>query len=98
MHEGGVLERAAEVRRPGRLDLRRLFGRFDRELPRIVPADPPPLATVQVTAAAAPTLRERYAAIDTEPVGGTPEAFAEFVKKESAKWADVVKKSGAKVD
>jgi tripartite-type tricarboxylate transporter receptor subunit TctC len=46
----------------------------------------------------APTLRERYAAIEAEPVGGTPEAFAEFVKKETVKWADVVKKSGAKLD
>jgi tripartite-type tricarboxylate transporter receptor subunit TctC len=45
-----------------------------------------------------PALKERYAAIDAEPVGGTPEAFAEFVKKETVKWADVVKKSGAKLD
>ena len=45
-----------------------------------------------------PTLRERYAAIEAEPVGGTPEQFAEFVKKERVKWADVVKRSGAKVD
>jgi tripartite-type tricarboxylate transporter receptor subunit TctC len=49
-------------------------------------------------ALAAPALKERYAVIDTEPVGGTPEQFAEFVRTESAKWADVVKKSGAKVD
>src|SRR6185295_13595024 len=46
----------------------------------------------------APTLKERYAAIEAEPVGGTPEAFAAFVKTETAKWADVVKKSGAKLD
>jgi tripartite-type tricarboxylate transporter receptor subunit TctC len=46
----------------------------------------------------ASTLRERYAAIDAEPVGGTPEQWAEYVKKESVKWADVVRKSGAKLD
>ncbi len=46
----------------------------------------------------APTLKDRYAAIEAEPVGGTPEAFATFVKKETLKWADVVKKSGAKLD
>ena len=46
----------------------------------------------------AATLKERYAAIEAEPVGGTPEDFAAFVRKESAKWADVVKKSGAKLD
>ncbi|HUP94541.1 MAG TPA: tripartite tricarboxylate transporter substrate binding protein [Burkholderiales bacterium] len=45
-----------------------------------------------------PTLRERYAQIEAEPVGGTPEQFAAFVKKETTKWAEVVKKSGAKLD
>lgn len=45
-----------------------------------------------------PILKERYAAIEAEPVGGTPEAFAAFVKKETIKWAEVVKKSGAKLD
>jgi tripartite-type tricarboxylate transporter receptor subunit TctC len=50
------------------------------------------------TALKSPTLRERYAAIQAEPVGGTPEHFAAYVKKETAKWAEVVKKSGAKVD
>jgi tripartite-type tricarboxylate transporter receptor subunit TctC len=45
-----------------------------------------------------PALRERYAAIDAEPVGGTPAEFAAFVRKETVKWADVVKKSGAKLD
>ncbi len=46
----------------------------------------------------APALKERFAAIDAEPVGGTIEAFAAFVKSESAKWGDVVRKSGAKLD
>jgi tripartite-type tricarboxylate transporter receptor subunit TctC len=45
-----------------------------------------------------PALKERYAAIEAEPVGGTPEQFAAFVKQETVKWADVVKKSGAKLD
>ena len=44
------------------------------------------------------TLKERYAAIEAEPVGGTPEEFAAFVGKETVKWADVAKKSGAKLD
>jgi tripartite-type tricarboxylate transporter receptor subunit TctC len=44
------------------------------------------------------TVKERYAAIEAEPVGGTPGQFAAFVKKETVKWADVVKKSGAKLD
>ena len=45
-----------------------------------------------------PDLRERYAAIEAEPAGGTPEQFAAFVKTEAVKWADVVKKSGAKIE
>jgi tripartite-type tricarboxylate transporter receptor subunit TctC len=45
-----------------------------------------------------PGLKERYAAIDAEPVGGTIEEFAAFVKRESVKWADVVRKSGARLD
>ena len=47
---------------------------------------------------AAPALREKYAAIGYELMGGTPEQFDAFVKKEIAKWADVIKRSGAKFD
>jgi len=45
-----------------------------------------------------PELRARYAAIEAEPTGGTPEQFAAFVRTEAIKWADVVKKTGAKVE
>jgi tripartite-type tricarboxylate transporter receptor subunit TctC len=44
------------------------------------------------------TLRERFLLQGYEPVGGTPERFAEFIKSENRKWADVVKRIGAKVD
>jgi tripartite-type tricarboxylate transporter receptor subunit TctC len=49
-------------------------------------------------ALAAPAVVERYRQLDTEPDGAGPEAFLELVRKETPKWADVVKKSGAKVD
>ena len=49
-------------------------------------------------ATASPSLREKVAAIGSEPAGGTPEQFGEFIRNESAKWGDVVKRSGAKVD
>ena len=49
-------------------------------------------------ALAAPAVVERYRALDTEPDGAGPEAFLELVRKETPKWAEVVKKSGAKVD
>jgi tripartite-type tricarboxylate transporter receptor subunit TctC len=49
-------------------------------------------------ALAAPAVVERYRQLDTEPDGAGPEAFLDLVRKETPKWADVVKKSGAKVD
>jgi tripartite-type tricarboxylate transporter receptor subunit TctC len=42
--------------------------------------------------------RERFATIGDEPAGGTPEEFAAVIAKDSAKWADVVARSGAKLD
>jgi tripartite-type tricarboxylate transporter receptor subunit TctC len=47
---------------------------------------------------AKPEIRDRILSAGTEPVGSSPEEFGAFVKNEVAKWADVVKKSGAKVD
>jgi tripartite-type tricarboxylate transporter receptor subunit TctC len=49
-------------------------------------------------ALAAPAVVERYRQLDTQPDGGTPEDFMALVKRETPKWADVVKRSGAKVD
>ena len=49
-------------------------------------------------ALATPALRERFAALDTEPDGGTQQEFVELVRRETPKWAEVVKRSGAKVD
>jgi tripartite-type tricarboxylate transporter receptor subunit TctC len=42
--------------------------------------------------------KARYEQIGDEPAGGTPEEFAALIKRESAKWADVVKRSGAKLE
>jgi len=41
---------------------------------------------------------ERNKALDAEPDGGTPEEFLALVRRETPKWADVVKRSGAKLD
>lgn len=42
--------------------------------------------------------KQRFAEIGDEPGGGTPEQFAELVRKEGAKWKEVAKRSGAKID
>jgi tripartite-type tricarboxylate transporter receptor subunit TctC len=47
-------------------------------------------------AIASPAIREKWLALGIEPVGGTPERFAEHVKKETAKWTDVIKRAGIK--
>jgi tripartite-type tricarboxylate transporter receptor subunit TctC len=49
-------------------------------------------------ALAAPAVIERYKQLDTEPDGAGPDAFLALVRSETPKWADVVKKSGAKID
>jgi tripartite-type tricarboxylate transporter receptor subunit TctC len=41
---------------------------------------------------------DRFAMIGDEPAGGTPEEFAALIGKDSAKWKDVVARSGAKLD
>jgi tripartite-type tricarboxylate transporter receptor subunit TctC len=69
----------------------------------VVPAGVPKPIVARLNAAinkalASPALKEKYAAIGYELVGGTPEQFDAFVKKEIAKWADVIKRSGAKFD
>ncbi len=47
---------------------------------------------------ASPAFREKVTAIGSEPMSGSPEQFAEFIRKENAKWADVIKRAGAKID
>jgi tripartite-type tricarboxylate transporter receptor subunit TctC len=49
-------------------------------------------------AIASPIFKERFAAIGDEPAGGTPEEFAALIARDSAKWKDVVVRSGAKLD
>jgi tripartite-type tricarboxylate transporter receptor subunit TctC len=42
--------------------------------------------------------KARFGQIGDEPAGGTPEDYAETIRRDSAKWAEVVKRSGAKID
>jgi tripartite-type tricarboxylate transporter receptor subunit TctC len=45
-----------------------------------------------------PEVRERQISQGVDPVGSTPEYFAEFIKTEIAKWGKVVKQAGIKLD
>jgi len=85
----------AESGLPG-FDINTWFGLF-------VPAGTPP-AIVQrlhdefAKALAAPEVRARMLALGAEPVGSTPEQFAQYIRSEAVKYAKLVKASGAKVD
>jgi tripartite-type tricarboxylate transporter receptor subunit TctC len=43
-----------------------------------------------------PQMRERFSAMGADPVGGSPDQFAAFLKVEMAKWAKLVKAAGIK--
>lgn len=46
----------------------------------------------------APDVRDRLAALGTEPTGGTPEQFAETIKADIVRWAKVVADAGIRID
>jgi len=69
----------------------------------MAPANTPPaivnkIHTDVVKAMALPDVRERMLTQAAEPVGSTPQEYAAFISTEIAKWAKVVKQSGAKVE
>ncbi len=45
-----------------------------------------------------PAFLEKFATFGDEPGGGSPEDFAATIKADSAKWSDVIRRSGAKID
>jgi tripartite-type tricarboxylate transporter receptor subunit TctC len=51
-----------------------------------------------VRALAAADVTQRFAALDMQPVGGSSESFAAFIRQETEKWARVVKTAGIKAD
>lgn len=68
-----------------------------------VPAGTPPEVVTKLNAAANkaladPKVQERLADFSATSVGSTPEELAEHVKKELAKWAPIVKATGAQLD
>jgi tripartite-type tricarboxylate transporter receptor subunit TctC len=51
-----------------------------------------------ITAMKDPEVRTRMAGFGFEPIGNTPEEFGAFVKEDIARWAKLVKETGAKVE
>ena len=43
-------------------------------------------------------IKERLAAMGADPMTGTPEECGEYIRKEIAKWGDVVRKAGLRAD
>jgi len=43
-------------------------------------------------------VKRRFVDVGVQPVGSTPAEFADFLKKEDAKWADVIRKGNIKLD
>jgi tripartite-type tricarboxylate transporter receptor subunit TctC len=50
------------------------------------------------SALASPEMKDRLQTLSARPIGGTPEQFAAFFADETARWARVVKSSGARAD
>jgi tripartite-type tricarboxylate transporter receptor subunit TctC len=69
----------------------------------MVPAKTPPAIVSRLSQEIArvlklPDVRERLLSQGIEPVSSTPEEFTAYVRSEMAKWAKVVKASGAKAE
>ena len=69
----------------------------------IVPTGVPKAIVARLNSAvnkalAAPAVADKLPDLGLVVAGGTPEQFAAHIKKEAARWAEVVKRSGAKVD
>ena len=80
----------------GQFDIHTWFGLFG---PARLPADV--LARLNrsfVDALNSPEIKARLATLMAEPAPTTPEAFAQFVRSENAKYERVVKATGAKAD
>jgi tripartite-type tricarboxylate transporter receptor subunit TctC len=69
----------------------------------VAPAKTPPeivakLRDTYIAAVNDPVVRQKLIEAGTEPLQSTPQEFAEYRRKEAAKWADAVKKAGIALD
>jgi len=68
-----------------------------------VPSGTPPGVVAKINTdinafLAQPDSRERLASFGFDPVGGSPESFATYIKGEVSKWAKVIRETGAKIE
>lgn len=76
---------------------------FDGWYGLLVPAKTPPAVVSRVNAdfnqvLAAPDVQERLLASGFEPLGGTRQKFAEYLKAETRKWTKVVRDADIRVE
>jgi tripartite-type tricarboxylate transporter receptor subunit TctC len=45
-----------------------------------------------------PDMRQRMAALGSDPIGGAPQALTDYIRVEIPRWAKVIKESGARAD
>ncbi|MBI4292423.1 MAG: tripartite tricarboxylate transporter substrate binding protein [Betaproteobacteria bacterium] len=45
-----------------------------------------------------PTVRERINGLGIDPIGGTPEEFADLIKSERERWGPVIKRANVRID
>ena len=45
-----------------------------------------------------PSIREKLLVLEYEPVGGTAGQFGALINKEALKWAEIIRRTGAKID
>jgi tripartite-type tricarboxylate transporter receptor subunit TctC len=67
----------------------------------LLPAGTPPRIVAQLNAAINKALKseavlEKFAAMGLTAVGGSPEAYADFIRAERAKWSEVIRTAGIK--
>jgi tripartite-type tricarboxylate transporter receptor subunit TctC len=74
------------------------IGWFGVVAPAGTPADVVNRLNQEISAAAAlPEVRERVLAAGAEPFTDTPQEFAAFIRDESRKWGEVIRRAGVKI-
>jgi tripartite-type tricarboxylate transporter receptor subunit TctC len=69
----------------------------------VAPPKTPPAIAMQLSAAisealATPELKSRLADMSAVPVGSSPDVSAAYIKRESARWGDVIVAAGIKLE